>query len=119
LSLAELIANSPGLPCGDEPVFSAPWEAQAFAMAVALNERGLFTWTEWAAALSAELKKPGAKDDASDYYRHWLAALESLVAGKGVAAHDEVDAVTQAWHRAARATPHGAPILIENDPGHD
>jgi hypothetical protein len=28
----------------EEPVFREPWEAQAFSMAVALHERGLFTW---------------------------------------------------------------------------
>lgn len=119
MSLSDAIAHSPGIPCTDEPIFSAPWEAQAFAMAVALNEKGLFTWSEWAEALSAELKKPGVRDDAGDYYQHWLAALEKLVAAKGVAAPERIDAVTEAWHRAARATPHGKPILLENDPGHD
>lgn len=118
MSLADAIAHSPDIPCRDEPVFAEPWEAQAFALAVALNAKGLFTWPEWAAALSAELKGPGVRDDGGDYYRHWLAALEKLVAEKGVAGHDEVDAMAQAWHRAARATPHGRPILLENDPGH-
>jgi hypothetical protein len=32
----------------DGPVFREPWEAEAFALAVSLNERGLFTWKEWA-----------------------------------------------------------------------
>ncbi len=27
-----------------------------------------------------------------------------------------IDDLTEAWHRAARATPHGKPILLENDP---
>ena len=40
----------PGIPCDAEgPVFREPWEAQAFAMVVALHERGLFGWGEWAA----------------------------------------------------------------------
>ena len=38
------------------PVFGAPWEAEAFALAVSLNERGLFTWKEWAATLGDEIK---------------------------------------------------------------
>ena len=43
----------PGLPRDDDgPVFREPWEAQAFAMALALHARGLFSWTEWAAALA-------------------------------------------------------------------
>ena len=44
-------------------------------MAVALHDRGLFTWEEWAATLSGKLNHPGALDDASDYYiagsRRW------------------------------------------------
>jgi len=116
LSLSDLIAHSNGLPGGSEPVFSEPWEAQAFALAVALNENGLFTWSEWAEALSVELKSPRARDDASDYFMHWLAALEKLVEAKGVAGYDQIDALSDAWQRAALATPHGSPILLENDP---
>lgn len=116
MSLADLIAHSDGLPGGNEPVFAEPWEAQAFALAVALNEKGLFSWSEWAEALSKELKSPDARDDASDYYTFWLAALEKLMVAKGFASHDQVDEMTEAWHRAARATPHGSPILLENDP---
>ncbi|WP_420410434.1 nitrile hydratase accessory protein [Hoeflea sp.] len=100
----------------DAPAFAEPWQAQAFALAVALNERGLFTWSEWAAALSRELHKPGAAQDARGYYEHWLAALETLLAEKGVAAPDLVSALTGSWQRAARATPHGRPIRLENDP---
>jgi hypothetical protein len=32
------------------PVFREPWEAQAFALALSLSERGVFSWKEWAAA---------------------------------------------------------------------
>ena len=39
----------------DGPVFHEPWEAEAFALAVSLNERGLFTWKEWAATLGDEI----------------------------------------------------------------
>jgi len=67
-----------------EPVFREPWEARAFAMAVALNEKGLFTWSEWAQALSREIAAAGM-DDGSHYYEHWLAALEKLTAEKGLA----------------------------------
>jgi hypothetical protein len=28
------------------PVFNAPWEARAFALVLALHERGLFTWLQ-------------------------------------------------------------------------
>ena len=105
------------MPAGfDEPVFAEPWQAEAFAMTVALHDKGLFSWSEWADALSAEVKKPGAASDGHDYYEHWLAALEKLLSSKGVAGKGEVDALAEAWERAAHATPHGKPILLQNDP---
>jgi nitrile hydratase accessory protein len=73
------------------PVFREPWEAQAFAMVVLLHQQGLFTWTEWADALSAQIaavKARGAADTGADYYRHWLGALEQLLADKGIASAD-------------------------------
>lgn len=85
-------------------------------MVVALHEKGLFSWNEWAATLSAEVKQPDAAADGSDYYEHWLAALEKLLAARGVAQTPEVDSIAAAWQRAAHATPHGHPILLENDP---
>ncbi len=101
----------------DTPVFAEPWQAQAFALTVGLHERGLFSWGEWAAALSAEVHRPDAAPNGHDYYAHWLAALEKLLAAKGFAARGDVDALAAAWQRAAHATPHGKPILLENDPG--
>jgi nitrile hydratase accessory protein len=113
LSRREAGTLPPGI---DEPVFAEPWQAEAFAMVVALHERGLFAWSEWAEALSAEVHRPGAAPDGHDYYEHWLAALEKLLAKKGVAPAEDVDALAAAWQRAAHATPHGKPILLENDP---
>src|ERR1700739_3671876 len=69
------------------PVFSEPWEAQAFALALSLNERGLFTWKEWAATVGEESKKAQAAGDpdlGDTYYHHWLATLERIVAEKGL-----------------------------------
>jgi nitrile hydratase accessory protein len=103
----------PGL---DEPVFAEPWQAEAFAIVVALHERGLFSWSEWAEALSAEVGQGTAAPDGSDYYEHWLKALEKLLSAKGIAGPVEVEALAEAWQRAAHATPHGKPILLENDP---
>ncbi|MGE0255789.1 MAG: nitrile hydratase accessory protein [Alphaproteobacteria bacterium] len=102
----------PALPAdADGPVFAAPWQAQAFAMAVELHARGRFTWGEWAAALAAEIAAAGPAD-ATDYWRHWLAALEQLVAGKGLASDAELARRRDAWERAAEATPHGRPIDV-------
>jgi nitrile hydratase accessory protein len=114
LSRRETVAAGP--PGIDELVFGEPWQAEVFAMTVALHERGLFSWTEWADALSAELKKPGAAPDGSDYYSCWLRALEKVMIGKGVTVAGEIDSIAASWERAAHATPHGKPILLENDP---
>ena len=100
---------------GDGPVFREPWEAQAFAMALSLHERGLFTWNEWAAALAAEIKRAqaaGDPDRGDTYYRHWLATLESLVAAKGVATLEIQHRYRDAWDHAADRTPHGSPIEL-------
>ncbi|MBX3568990.1 MAG: nitrile hydratase accessory protein [Rhizobiaceae bacterium] len=100
----------------EEPVFAEPWQAQAFAMVVALHRRGAFTWTEWADALSAEVHGRGAAPDGHDYYEHWLHALEALLVAKNVSTGAEIDDLAAAWERAARATPHGQAIVLENDP---
>ena len=110
----------PGVPRdADGPVFDEPWQAQAFAMAVKLHERGVFTWKEWAAALSEEIRRAqeaGDPDTGATYYRHWLAALERLVVEKGLGTAGALNERRDAWNRAARATPHGSPIRLENDP---
>ncbi|CAN5917974.1 nitrile hydratase accessory protein [soil metagenome] len=106
----------PGLPSdADGPVFRAPWEAQAFAMALALHERGVFTWPEWAAALTEAIRAAQAAGDAdtgSTYYQHWLDALEALVQRKGLAQAGQLHALEHAWEAASLRTPHGAAIEL-------
>jgi nitrile hydratase accessory protein len=106
----------PGIPHdADGPVFREPWEAHAFAMALTLHERGLFSWTEWAATLASEISRAQAAGDADTgetYYRHWLATLERLVAEKGVASSDTLNHYRDAWDHAADRTPHGKPIEL-------
>src|ERR1700722_12274472 len=107
----------PGVPRDQEgPTFREPWEAQAFAMAVALYARGVFTWKEWTAALAAQIKQAQAAGDADTgetYYRHWLATLEHLVAEKGVASAATLHHYRDAWDHAAGRTAHGAPIELK------
>jgi nitrile hydratase accessory protein len=107
----------PGIPRdSDGPVFGEPWQAQAFAMTLALHERGLFSWSEWAAALAAEIKRvqgAGDPDTGETYYSHWLAALEKLVADKGIATHDILRRYRDAWDHACDRTPHGQPIVLQ------
>jgi len=109
----------PGIPRDAEgPVFREPWQAQAFAMALALHARGLFTWSEWAATLAHEIKRAqaaGDPDTGETYYRHWLATLERLVAEKGVTDRDALARYRDAWDHAADRTPHGAPIELRPD----
>lgn len=106
----------PGLPRDDGgPVFNEPWQAQIFAMAVRLHESGQFSWAEWAEHLGAEIMAAQASGDpdlGDTYYDHWLRALEKLVAEKGLIDRDELTARRDAWDRAARATPHGEPIVL-------
>lgn len=109
----------PGQPVDEgEPVFSEPWEAHAFAMAVRLHERGLFTWAHWAATLADEIERAqaaGDPDTGATYYHHWLAALERLTAETGAASTDEQERTRRAWQRAADRTPHGQPIELGDD----
>ena len=106
----------PGLPRDDDgPVFREPWEAHAFAMAVTLHQRGLFSWPEWAAALAAQITRAqadGDPDRGDTYYLHWLATLEKMVADKGVASTEVLHRYRDAWDRAADRTPHGRPIEL-------
>lgn len=85
-------------------------------MTVTLAEAGVFSWSDWTAALSAQLAASDPAPDGSDYYHHWLAALRHLLEERGHADAANVAALTRAWQRAARATPHGQPVDLGNDP---
>lgn len=98
-------------------VFAHPWEAQVFAMVVALRDSGLFTAEEWAMALGTAIRPDGLPEAPADYGR-WLDALEAVLASKRVCSASDIDARRDAFLRAARATPHGEPIRLANDPRH-
>ena len=98
-------------------VFSEPWQAHAFAMTLHLHEKGLFTWPEWAGALSQEIRHAqaaGDVDNGLNYYTHWLNALESLVLAKQLGTADQIHELEHAWEDAAARTPHGLPIVLAN-----
>ncbi len=100
----------------DGPVFAEPWQAQAFAMTLALHERGLFSWPEWAQALARQIaaaQQAGDADRGDTYYHHWLATLEGLVAAKGASSEAELARTRDAWGQAAARTPHGQPVVLE------
>ncbi len=108
---------NPGLPADQHgPVFRAPWEAQAFAMTLALHDKGLFAWREWAAMLGETIKAAqaaGDPDTGDTYYLHWLATLERMVAQKAVTTRADLAAHRDAWERAAARTRHGQPIELQ------
>ena len=113
---SEMLALVPALPCDAEgPVFREPWEAQAFALAIDAYARGLFSWPEWAAELSTQIKAAqaaGDPDTGETYYSHWLATLESLTVQKGAVSRAQLEQVQAAWDHAAKATPHGQAVVL-------
>ncbi len=113
---AALLDALPRLPRdGDGLLFAEPWQAQAFALAVDLSRSGRFTWPEWAGTLGAVLAEAAARgepDDGSQYWHHWLVALERLVLEKGLSNSADLDSRTEAWREAYRATPHGQPVAL-------
>lgn len=91
-----------------EAPFDEPWQAQLFAMTVALNETGAFTWSDWAAAFG-----PRVQDASADaYWNIWSETLVALLDAAGIAGTNEIRALTERWQAAARNTPHGQPILL-------
>jgi nitrile hydratase accessory protein len=115
------IAALPGMPkAGQEATFAEPWQAQAFAMAVSLNQAGHFTWSEWAETLAEEIaaaQRAGDPDHGDSYYLHWLSCLERLVTEKGLLATSGLKARKEAWRKAAAETPHGQPVVLPGDEG--
>ena len=114
-----MIRETPRLPLDQDggPVFNEPWEARVFAMTLQAYEAGVFSWGEWAAARGVELAKDqyGGGDESGEaegYYDRWLAAFETLLAAKGVAGAGQLAGLKAAWDAAAKATPHGQPILL-------
>ncbi len=114
--------RAPDLPLlprdAEGPVFRAPWEAQAFAMAVRLHEAGAFTWREWADHLAAAITRAqqrGDPDLGTTYYEHWLAALETLLAEKGLVAPEDLARRKAEWKQVVHETPPGQPLVLRRE----
>lgn len=98
-----------------DPAFAEPWQARAFAIAILASRQGCFTWSEWTHALSRELQRAsaaGARPAQAGYFECWLAALQSLLVGKGAVGQGELCERKDAWEYAYRRTPHGAPVRL-------
>ncbi|NKB35194.1 MAG: nitrile hydratase accessory protein [Pseudomonadales bacterium] len=99
----------------DGPVFNEPWEAQAFALVLALHEAEQFTWDEWARMLNEEIvraQKNGDPDLGNTYYQHWLNALEKITLVKNISSNSEIHAKAEQWRHAYLSTPHGEPVEL-------
>lgn len=104
-----------GAPAPAPSRFDEPWQAQLFALTVALNEAGHFGWPEWTTAFGATLKRRGAEraqDGGADYYAAWLETLEGFLDAMGHAPRSEVAQTKAAWEAAYLATPHGKPVRL-------
>lgn len=116
LPLTVTIAELPALPRDEGgPIFNEPWEAHAFALAVRLSESDCFSWSEWTAALSHEIRaahERGDPDLGHSYYHHWLNTLERLCAEKGLVSGADMHRRKEQWRRAYLQTPHGQPIEL-------
>jgi nitrile hydratase accessory protein len=114
----QALAALPRLPRDEQgPVFAEAWQAQAFALAIKLSEKGYFTWKEWSATLADELRAAadrGESDDGLRYYHHWLAALERLVLSKGLTDSVTLQMRKGEWADAYRHTPHGKTVELTN-----
>jgi nitrile hydratase accessory protein len=102
-------------PCwSDGPTFAEPWQAQVLAIASTLAHAGTFTPALWSATLGAALRRreaDGAPDTPDTYYAAALAALEALIAERGIGAA-VLDTRVEAWRDAYLATPHGRPVEL-------
>ncbi|MGE0622310.1 MAG: nitrile hydratase accessory protein [Pseudomonadales bacterium] len=92
-----------------EVLFDAPWQGRVFGMARVLAEAGHYTWDEFRAHLierigawdrSAAAAEPGAE---YHYYDHLLAALQALLAEKGMLDTTAVEGRVRAFAQR----PHG------------
>jgi nitrile hydratase accessory protein len=100
-----------------EARFAEPWQAKAFACAIHLSRKGLFTWTEWVQAFSSEIAaRPAqpAETSESAYHRQWLATLERLVAQRARIGRTDIDERTETWRRAYLNTPHGCAVELHH-----
>eukprot|EP01032_Pedospumella_encystans_P009642 gene9642-11334_t len=96
-------------------VFEEPWQAHAFAITLQLHDKGVFTWPEWATALTHEIRAGqvrGEADDGSLYYTHWLNALEQLVIERQLGTPEQIHELEHAWAEAAERTPKRCPMNL-------
>ena len=100
--------------------FHAPWQARAFAVAVALSKSGTYEWDAFQSRLVEEIDRAAGGDGGDDggddggavatdaeaaeesYYRRWLAALERILVEDGVVEPDELETRAAAFAEGER-----------------
>lgn len=121
----ELIRASSNPPGDDELVFDAPWQARAFAIAVALAEDGAYEWSAFQRRLIDEIERteshPEVDTESAEeqYYRQWLAALERLLVADGVVHRDELAERAQAFANGERDASEWVEGHHHGEHGHD
>ena len=77
-----------------ELLFQDPWEGIAFALAVALCERGHYAWADFQARLIAHIAAAGRQEPTvrPTYYECWLAGLKSLLTDRGIVSRKKLTA---------------------------
>ena len=73
----------------NEPVFHAAWEAHCLALNRAMGYTGIWTIDQTRAGIE---ELPPDIYLTSSYYKKWAVRLENLVASRGLAAADEIEA---------------------------
>lgn len=94
--------NEPEVP------FDHPWQAQLFAITLALNESGHFTWAEWSREFGPRVKHT----ETERYWEVWSEALVALLEARGMTDSAKIEALKLQWQASARVTPHGQPIEL-------
>lgn len=102
----------------NDPPFQEPWQAQALATALGMQEAGVITATEWSEALGAAIKRAqaaGDPDKGDTYYFHVLDALETLMHEKNLIPAEELSTRKAQWKEAFLTTPHGQPVTLTDE----
>lgn len=87
--------------------FAEPWNARAFALVLALSERGLFTLKDFQAELIDRIgthEKLGCIRTDEEYYTHWVEALTALLRRRGLLSAEAVSAMEANLLAVAAAT---------------
>lgn len=107
--------REPVLPEAEGEVFHASWEARALAVTLAMGATG-----SWNIDMSRAARETLSDYAASSYYRIWIAALEKLLAERGLALPDELAAgrMLHAPKPVARVlrAPEVATVLAKGSP---